>query len=877
MTSVHSTHIRGGNIRVSVISTEPLVVLFEVSLYRDSDAIVPIGNGQLDFWDGVSVNLRVNADSVKVKYLGNQIEEYIFYISHAYPHGTVFISPFYFEGNRNPGTVNLQNSSSIAFLIETQAFLVAGGRINNSPIFLIPPKDEGVIGELFIHNVGAFDPDGDSLSYELITPFQQKEKEVAFYDLPDSSWIDKFGNLHWDLPLLVGQYTYVIKVTEWRFIDGEWKEIGFVMRDMQVYIRDLPNKPPTITPNGAICVLAGNPASMDMVTDDPNGDQINVELFSELSLNPSEYSIFPSWDDPLPGGTPINYTWITDCKYVRKTPYLFYFKVTDNFPGTQLSGISVWNVQLVGPPMNLGSIAQNNKSAQLNWESACEGTNLIEIWRSTGSVNPDVGNCQAGMPENSGYVLVDEVDATMTTYVDNNHGIGLFRGGIYCYRIISVWPDGTKSIISNELCVTIPVDAPVITKTSVTETDTLVGVIDLKWTSSFDLPSNPTDNFVYQLNYQSENASNWIELEITSDTVARVPQLNTEQIRYNFQINIIKNNQLKDSSNTATSVFLVSSSAQSMIDLSWNAEVPWDNLSASYPHHYIFRNRLNPNDPESFYLLDSVNVLQDGMNYQDSTEPETPLFGFYSYYIKTQGTYGNYAIGDPLINNSQIVEQLAFDRIPPCPPILEISNGTQEDCVKMIGDLGCSAEFHNDLLLSKSCEENDFSLYEIYHSFTHNGLYEPLSESRKNEFIHAGLSSLAGCYYAVSIDYSGNKSRPSEAVCRDNCLTILLPNVFTPNGDNINDYFTIIETQDGIQTSCLQFIEQIDFIVVDRSGIEILKKSVVDPESFSKLWDGFDSNKNKVATGIYYYHAYVSYKSLDFQVDEMEGWVQVLY
>ncbi|TDI71026.1 MAG: gliding motility-associated C-terminal domain-containing protein, partial [Bacteroidetes bacterium] len=279
-----ATHIRGGNISVSVISTRPLVVLFKVSLYRDSNSFTNIGNGLLYFWDGTSVRLRQNADSIDIKYLGNQIEEYIFYISHAYHSGTGFIAPFYFEANRNAGTVNLQNSVSIPFFIETQIVIAPNGQINNSPIFQIPPNDEGVVGELFIHNVGAYDPDGDSLSYELITPYQQKEIEVVSYEIPDSSWIDKYGNIYWDKPVFVGQYTYALRVTEWRFFDGKWQDIGFVIRDMQVYIRDLPNAPPTITPNGSICVVAGETAIIDMVVEDPNDNMISVELFNDLNL-----------------------------------------------------------------------------------------------------------------------------------------------------------------------------------------------------------------------------------------------------------------------------------------------------------------------------------------------------------------------------------------------------------------------------------------------------------------------------------------------------------------------------------------------------------------------------------------------------------------
>ena len=54
----------------------------------------------------------------------------------------------------------------------------------------IPPIDNGIVGIRYIHNPGAFDPDGDSLSYELVIPLQDDFNEVTNYRFPNS-----FGNL----------------------------------------------------------------------------------------------------------------------------------------------------------------------------------------------------------------------------------------------------------------------------------------------------------------------------------------------------------------------------------------------------------------------------------------------------------------------------------------------------------------------------------------------------------------------------------------------------------------------------------------------------------------------------------------------------------
>lgn len=64
-----------------------------------------------------------------------------------------------------------------------------------------------------------------------------------------------------------------------------------------------------------------------------------------------------------------------------------------------------------------------------------------------------------------------------------------------------------------------------------------------------------------------------------------------------------------------------------------------------------------------------------------------------------------------------------------------------------------------------------------------------------------------------------------------------LPNVFSPNNDGINDDFRLLDTK-------WQFLEEIN--IVNRWGNEVI--SLKPPF----IWDGLDSNGNKVTNGIYY-------------------------
>ena len=51
------------------------------------------------------------------------------------------------------------------------------------------------------------------------------------------------------------------------------------------------------------------------------------------------------------------------------------------------------------------------RSAQISWDSySCDNADIIQIWRRVGSYDFDPENCEVGIPEGSGYKLINEVD-----------------------------------------------------------------------------------------------------------------------------------------------------------------------------------------------------------------------------------------------------------------------------------------------------------------------------------------------------------------------------------------------------------------------------------------------------------------------------------
>jgi len=104
-----------------------------------------------------------------------------------------------------------------------------------------------------------------------------------------------------------------------------------------------------------------------------------------------------------------------------------------------------------------------------------------------------------------------------------------------------------------------------------------------------------------------------------------------------------------------------------------------------------------------------------------------------------------------------------------------------------------------------------------------------------------GGTQIAGCYAVTAVDSVGNESLRSATICVDNCILYELPNVFTPNGDGINDLYVSNNLNDAIQ--------QVDMKIFNRFGHLVYQTT--DP---AINWNGSYKNTGAdVAAGVYYY------------------------
>ncbi len=913
---VWATHLRAGEIRAQLLDcNSPLHYKIDVILYTDLGSTVLPGGGALDFGDGSPTYHFQNQDRVVFQEQIAPLVGYsVFTIEHTYPGaGTYTIR--YKESNRNGGVANMDNSVNTPFYIESQITIDPFLGCDNTPILLNPPIDEACVGRAFYHNPGAFDIDGDSISYELDTCKQDINLPVANYSYPDDYDIATVpgamneektgpptytldpltGNLTWDAPAQEGEYNIAIYIREWR----NGLPIGYVVRDMQIIVMQCDNQPPVVLIPNDTCIQAGTDLKVDITATDPDNDPIILSAFgAPFQVNPAAvYSPIQDQDHTHPSPDTLHFEWATDCPNVQKRPYQVTFKVKDSPPpgkGAALADFKNWFITVIGPPpQGLMATAEKGRTVQLTWDSySCsESASKMQIWRRVDSTDISPGPCDMGMPANSGYELIGTVDIGTTSFLDNNDGEGLDYGATYCYRLVAEFPapgEG-ESYVSEEACVTIQEFGPVITKVSITNTGVSNGKIDVQWTSQKEGDSiiykAPFSYRLYRTEGTTKDFANATEIKLSDTTYTDTTNLNTQDLVYNYKVVAYDAHDAAiDSSAWASSVRLSTEPVVNSISLSWDADVPWSNNTQKYPYHYIYRDHLDNNNPGLLELLDSTDVTQEGFTYLDSGQVNKVKLDqntTYCYYVTTQGSYGNPRITSPLLNNSQIICAQPNDTTPPC----EIEANTitinkDLDCKSFVSDKPCNFDSYYHVISwsiprGSQCE-NDISGFEIWFSKTgDDNDFKLLTTVSDTTYTHSGLSSFAGCYKIRAVDRSGNKGDFSDKVCYQNCPNYELPNVFTPNNDGHNDEFQAFSFP---YSKCPRFVKSVDFRVYDRWGTEVYHTGGNGESSIYINWDGRTNDGKIVDSGVYYYIAYVQYDNIASasQNQEIKGWIQVL-
>ncbi len=870
--SLFATHNRAGEITYRHISGNTYEVTIttytrgsvqadrcELTLFwgDGTSSILPRVNGLLGAPCTPSARLGVN--------IGGDVQKNIYVGRHTYATSGLYNLSFE-DPNRNAGINNIPQSVSVPFFLQSQLVVDPGVAGNSSPVLLNPPIDEGCLNRRFEHNPGAFDPDStDSLSYALV-PTRGAGGAIipSTYNpnaVQDSVKINPVtGELFWDVPKNIGQYNFAIEISEWRRNgQGKWVKIGYVTRDLQVNINNCGNNPPVIDPVGPFCVEAGTNLNFNVRATDVDGDPITLTGFGEpfQVRNPADTFIAIK-------GNPANgtFNWDTECNHIKRQPYYVTFQAKDDpsaRPGeTPLVDTYTAEIRVVAPaprnPMATGGDGQ----IDLIWEeSICKQAIGYKIYRREDSYGFVPSQCETGVPAYTGYKLLDSTSTlTDTTYIDS---IDLVRGVRYCYMVVACFTEEVESYASVEFCTAVRLSRPLLTNVDVISTDATNGQIDVKWIFPPEVDSlNFPPPYSYKL-YRADgiNGTNFTEIQalpLATDTFYSDPGLNTQDRGYNYKVEMYFGTpqQVLGDSDPASSVFLEVRGTDESNVLRATHATPWKNNTFT-----IFRETT----PGSG-IFDSI-----GQSFTRTYIDSNLINGSeYCYKVLTSGAYtsGN-GLPSPLLNNSQIACGSPIDTTKPCAPDLEYAY----DC---IGD-SIYFEFSNPP--DSGCI-NDIIGFNVYFKRRVADPWPsaPLVTVTSGNSITLTGEPITGCWAITAFDDAGsdpngqvNESDFSEILCIESCPDIAFPNVFTPNGDGINDNFLPVVLND---------IGDIDLQIYNRWGTMVFQTTDID-EFASTGWDGRDRNSGQLCSdGVYFY--FCRFTPLNFStpvVHEINGFIHL--
>lgn len=903
-----ATHNRAGEITVRIVGddcTNSLTIEAKITTYTktssfdaDRDSLeICWGDGSCEFI------LRTNGPGSppQGEPLENDIKRNFYVGLHTYAsRGTYSISSN--DPNRIFDIENIPNSLSTRFHIQT-SYTFGNPQFqtcNNTPILTVPPVDFACVGQVWQHNPGAVDFDGDSLAYKFTTPLFNVDRPIQGYVLPDQIGVspnntitinETTGDIVWDSPAEPGEYNIAIHIISYR----NGIAIDTVLRDMQILVTECNNIPPIIESDiEEICVVAGDILQFSVTATAPDFET-DQKVRLTAAGGPFEQPISPAiftpnhigfQDDPLVK----SFRWETACEHVSDQFYQVVFRAVDNFFGdsTGLATLKTIRIKVVGPPPEDVKAKSDLDVITVHWEMpySCEVTENdyfqgFTVWRKelSNPFTPDV--CEPGL-EGRGYVRLNNVptqdfEDDRYFYIDDD----VQRGRTYCYRILAVFArqsasgiytfNRVESLPSNEDCEQLERNLPLLNKVDILTTDASNGIIDICWykpdADALDtLDTNPGP-YQYELlrapglspaegDFQSIWTSDvFNSFAEANDTCFTDTGLNTSSQGYSYKVNFyVAGGTNLGSTDPSSSVFLSISPTDNANELSWEENVTWSNFE-----YVIFKensaggfDEIGTTTTKMFLDMDLPNGTQQ------------------CYRVLSIGSYSIEGLTDTLFNNSQESCGTPLDNIDPCPPTITVNNLCEEStgCISL-DDL----ENRLNWVLSDSlCANTDDVLgFKIYYTDFEGGTFTEvgsLDETVVFEAFHTPPSNrgLAGCYTVTSIDSVGNESIFSNIVCVDNCPVYELPNTFTPNGDGFNDTFRPFP---------FCFIDRIDLKIFNRWG-----QLVFESDDPNINWNGRNFSGSELAEGVYYYSCQVFEQRVDnnpiINSFQISGYIELL-
>lgn len=842
---LQATHNRAGEITLTQIDE----LTYQINITTFTFTLSQADRDRLEVqWGDNTFSFADRVDLIRLPY---------FYQKNTYITQHTFPGPGVYEivvqdPNRNDGVKNIPNSVNVIFSIKTTILINPDIGNNSTPVLLNPPIDRAALGQIFIHNPAAYDPDGDSLSYKLTICTEQDGRPIEGYTLPahsDTLYIHPLtGDLTWITPIDSGLYNVAFDVEEWR----SGVKIGNIVRDMQIEVFNTDNHAPQQNEPGNYCIEAGTLLTVNMEATDVDNDSITLWATGGpfvVDSNPATYTVDEA--SATIGYSKAQFVWQTDPTHVRQQYYTVVFKAEDSNFEVPLVDIRNMNVVVLGPSPDMPTLIAGSNSVTLSWPAdTCLPVTGYQIFRRIGPAAYVPDTCTGGVPAETGYELIGVTDDRLeTVFVDDNDGNGLEQGNEYCYMIVSVYPDGALSFPSPENCTPLVEGSPSMLEVSVTD-HTSSGTMKLAWAKPEQLDTIPANGPYEYIIYRSNDLLGQSLTQVGSfntadlnDTTWLDNNVDTQVFPWSYQVELYNDeagNRFKiGEAETASSLYPRLTGQDNSVRIEMRKNVPWINYDYTI---YRLNNGTGTYDSIGFTTEDVF--VDEGLS--NGVE--------YCYRVTSTGWR---VLNDKLyenINFSHTACATPVDSIAPCAPSLR-------------GYSVCDSSYNhlNWFYPDRSCAE-DVVAYKLYYSPTFEDpptVIAEFDDPFDSVYNHYPDVALSGCYFVTAIDSFDNESVPSVRLCLDECSNYALPNVFSPNGDGVNDLYRPQRTS---------YVERVEMTIFNRWGLQVYYTE--DPDV---NWDGKINNSNTlVSSGVYYYICDVyEYRLTGLEVYTLTGFIYV--
>lgn len=303
-----ATHNRAGEITYEQIG--PNTIQATITTYtKISGPSLKADRAELELHWGDGKSQKIQRSSFQK--LAADIRQNFYIATHTYssPSSTKATYKLWVKDpNRNENILNINggNSVNIEFFLQSEVVLFSptSGIQNSSAQLLAAAIDIAYLGQVFEHTPAAFDLDGDSIVYELITPLSALEKQVPAYQSVDQivpgpantyTFDTQTGIFSWDAPQECGEYNIAYAIKSYR--NGIY--MGMVIRDLQILVKcnTQSNLDIRADENQMLRVLShnvGDTVNWDFLVLGPTDEQAGIDLIAaDFILDKIQVKLIP--------------------------------------------------------------------------------------------------------------------------------------------------------------------------------------------------------------------------------------------------------------------------------------------------------------------------------------------------------------------------------------------------------------------------------------------------------------------------------------------------------------------------------------------------------------------------------------------------------